>query len=396
MLQGGTSGQLHVQGLSGVTSSRRYARATGSVAAICVLWFGRASGQEWKGTVSLTIGGNADTPESHMFQHVRGLFLSNNGQIVVVDAEANSIRVFDGKAALVATAGQRGQGPGDLLRPCCVARDAQGRLWVFDEGNSRFAAFALDARGLRYLTAVRTPVGARNDGASGVRWSANGRLLAIEAIRGMAPLDRRLVRYEIDEDSRILRVDTMPTMTMVEGKAIELRKPSQGSGVGASTVVTPPFAPGMLFAIGDRGDVATGSSGTYRIDWRDGAGRPKAVLSRAGLGPEVTPTEIKATQDYFARMGKEYRTDVSMPIPRRKPVLAGISFDQEGRLWVARTVAKGEARESDLFGQDGTFIAHVTWPKGVATGVIAARGRQAIATMVDPDGVVSVVKVEFK
>ena len=355
-----------------------------------------AAAQQWVGKTTLVIGGAGDARDDYQFEHVRGMHIFADGRVAVADAVSNSVRLFDGKGQLVGLAGQRGQGPGDLARPCCVTQGKDGLLWLFEEGNVRFSAFRVEPGGLRYVKTIRAPPGTDQTGAAAVRWSSRGNLLAYRSIPGAGPADRRVVRQEIDDRGTVLRADTMASVPMVIGKAIELRRPGSSPTSFATTTLFPPFAPGTLQAFGPDGEVATAVSSGYRIEWREANGRLRAVITGTGTGPLVTAKEAADARDYFGQRSREFHTDIDFAIPDRKPVLAAIGFDQEGRLWVMRSVEPGAAKVSDLYGRDGKLIAHVIWPPGVSVGVFAATGRQAFATMADADGTRSVVRVEFR
>jgi len=354
------------------------------------------SGQQWTGERALVIGGAADDRDSHSFLHVRGLLILEGGRIAVADAQANNVRVFDRLGALIASAGRAGEGPGDLKSPCCLAMDGEGSLWVFEDGNSRYSSFKASSGRLTFDTSVRVPSSVPNHSSTSVVWSPAGHFLAFGTIRGGGPLERRYVRSELGRNGAIVGADTSEKFQQIEGRAKELRKAGRNGRPGASSLASPPFASGALVAVGPKGETATASSGKYRVEWKDAGGRVKAVLSQAGNGPAVTKAEVDAIRSNFAKLSEEYRTTVSFPIPKFKPVLSGLAFDQDGRLWVMRSVVKGAPAESDLYDRDGRLLARVRWPQGVATGVFAASGRQAAALSADANGVWAVVRIDFR
>jgi DNA-binding beta-propeller fold protein YncE len=68
-----------------------------------------------------------------------------DGKLLVVEAHADSVGVFDANGARLATFGRRGSGEGELLDPHGVAvADWSGEVFVADSGNHRVVVFGFD------------------------------------------------------------------------------------------------------------------------------------------------------------------------------------------------------------------------------------------------------------
>lgn len=66
----------------------------------------------------------------NMFGRISGLAVDDRSRLYVADGQHHEIRVFDDEGAFPFAIGEPGKGPGELQMPCCVAFDAEGRLWV--------------------------------------------------------------------------------------------------------------------------------------------------------------------------------------------------------------------------------------------------------------------------
>jgi DNA-binding beta-propeller fold protein YncE len=73
-----------------------------------------------------------------------GVGVDGEGRILVADAHANQIKVFEADGTPVATWGSLGGGEGKFNQPCGVAVDGEGRIVVADWGNNRIQVFAAD------------------------------------------------------------------------------------------------------------------------------------------------------------------------------------------------------------------------------------------------------------
>src|SRR5690606_25249983 len=99
-------------------------------------------------TASVTLEiGEAGGEAAYLFGRVFGRALDADGRIYVADGQANEVRVFAPDGAHLFTFGRAGGGPGELRRPCCLAFDRAGLLWVRDAGNARYNAYRVDAGG---------------------------------------------------------------------------------------------------------------------------------------------------------------------------------------------------------------------------------------------------------
>jgi DNA-binding beta-propeller fold protein YncE len=85
------------------------------------------------------IGRKGDLPG--YFSQPKGLALDSQSHLYVVDANFESIQIFNADGALLMDFGQEGRGAGEFWLPTGVFIDARDRIWVADSYNRRVQVF---------------------------------------------------------------------------------------------------------------------------------------------------------------------------------------------------------------------------------------------------------------
>jgi hypothetical protein len=135
------------------------------------------------GEVELAIG-EVDGAEEYTFARIGGLAVDSGGRMFVVDNDAHTVRVFAPDGKFRYAIGRRGQGPGELMEPCCPALRGD-TLWVRDGGNARYDVYTVGDTAATYLTGVRMAHRDANRWAP-VTFDPSGNVIDI----GSAPADR--------------------------------------------------------------------------------------------------------------------------------------------------------------------------------------------------------------
>ena len=121
-----------------------------------------------------------------------------------------------------------------------------------------------------------------------------------------------------------------------------------------------PFEPDPLAAFGPDGRVWTATSDTYRVTRRSPSGGGDLVIQSAAEGPPLTAEERERAARLIERAG------VTPELPTRHPPLLRLAVDDEGRLWVQRTVPREAGARFDVFGRDGELLGSLVLPAGSA------------------------------
>jgi hypothetical protein len=95
------------------------------------------------------IGGDESRLET-VFGNVRGLELAPDGNILVLDFQANEVRTFSESGEYRETIVRGGKGPGEIGGANGLAYDADGTLWINDHGNWRISAIRADGSVLTF------------------------------------------------------------------------------------------------------------------------------------------------------------------------------------------------------------------------------------------------------
>jgi hypothetical protein len=349
----------------------------------------------------LQIGGPDETRDDYTFSAISGLSLDKAGRILATDLTDNVVRVYDANGKFAFQFGRAGDGPGEFRAAMSGVWSPDGLFWVNDEGNRRWVAFDVEnARALPKAT-VRYESRFPNGRFHPTGFDASGNLLSPAAFRP-APGQERPTRVTLDRTGKLLRADTIP-YPPADSLGDFTVTASSGSGsekVTRTLYYYQPYGPTFEIAYSPTGEYARAVTGRYDVEWRDAGGRVLRRLRRDVVGPPLSARERGVGQgriDDFVKRANISASQIPRGLPDRKAPIYGLTFDQEGRLWVTRRMPDGTPLESDLYDRAGKWIAIVRWPKDVAaTTLIAARGDQVLGVARDSLDTQWVVRLRMK
>ena len=319
----------------------------------------------WTGSVVMEIGRDpADGP--YLLGQVTGVAVDSEGRVHVADGLAHEVRVFDSDGRFLEAAGGAGSGPGELLRPCCLAVDGEGRLWVRDTGNARYNLYRWYAGALGFVE-QRGMVHPDPNFGPRTTFGPDGELVDVGHRVDPASGGRVLVRHHVGASGTVLREDSVPTASADELGAFVVERTSGENR--SSFFFYPPFGPGHFVAHGPGGGWATALGSTYRVTWWDALGVPRPEIHvPAAQGAPVGSVEGAEAEariaDQLGSLGVNL-SESRFRVPERKPPITGLFFDTAGWLWVERSVGEGEDPRAEVFGPDGRLRARASWPRGV-------------------------------
>lgn len=334
------------------------------------LW---APGEAWTVTEELRIGSAmADGPD--LFGQVADIVVDGEGRIHVLDRQAAEIRTFDRTGAWVRTFAREGAGPGELRNPLGMALGPDGRLWVSDPQNARYAVFSTDGE---YVTSHR-----RKLAGSASPW--NGGFGPEGRLHEKIPTSLAIVMVRMDS-----ALEPVDTVAVPDYDAPTLEINNENMRLRASV----PFATRQEKLWDARGYLWTAVTGDYTMTQMDMSGDTLRVIH----GPPVAPIPVTDEErqdrldglDWFRRQGG--RVDPSV-IPSEKPPMGGFDVADDGHLWVLLTPdPERDGVRYHVFDPAGRFLGEVPMERPLGRYTVF-RGDRIHGVVSDSLGVQYVVR----
>lgn len=305
----------------------------------------------WRIEEELRIG-VPDGAGPELFGEIADLAVDDYGRIYVLEGQAQEIRVFDPDGRHIRTFGRPGSGPGEFKQAGAIRWGPDGRLWVVDFGNARYAVF--DTTG-EYVTMAR-----RTSGLQATPWPGTidetGRVIDLVVAAYGPPtaslFSPPLVRFRIDSQDPVpedtIRLPPYEPATFETG------------GEGSFSIAVVPFTPHLTWFLDPRGHLWTGLPDRYRVVQHTLAGDTLRIIDRSYRPVPVTAAERAERIEglkWFTDQGG--RIDASR-IPSTKPAYQTFFVDPDGYLWVRPQTAEGEeSRSHDVFDPEGRYLGVV-------------------------------------
>lgn len=354
--------------------------------------------------VELAIGAVVEGDPAYLFEEVRALARDAEGLIYAADSGSRTVRVFDRRGAHVYSFGGRGEGPGEfrISRLCGLAFDPDGRLWVNQLFS--FEIFRVGASGGKHVESfvVHDPTTMALCGNP--MFAGPGGITVPR--RGLSHVGAKDEHVQVTEDGEVLgrvpNVHEAPDFGSWEWPVMML---SNGGVEARPSPFPPPFAARVLVAHAPDGGFAQVFSPVYDIRVHGPDGTEKARVRRARLGPLVTEAEARKGYEELAKIRDGFRPGlqpelVDFPdhrIPERKPVVARMWYDEDGRLWVFLWPAEADSMyRAHVYDADGVFLHEAEWPRGIAIWYGGLSGDVALGVRTVEFDVEQVVRLRFR
>ncbi len=328
------------------------------------------SGGVWEGVAELvpelSIGQGAEGPEEQLFGRIASLAADPEGNVYVLDGQAQELRVFDDRGGYVTTLARRGGGPGELAGADAIALLPDRRVAVRDPANARVQMLGPEpGQSAEWRYEATTPL------AYTPLW-ADGRgriyLIARDPARAADRGEHVVVLGPRGEQLRTFAPDAGFAPAVLEARRTEGR-------IASVTSMAVPFSPALSWAVHPTGAVLVGISADYRIEVRLGDGVRR--IERAYEPVPVTEAERDYEREFIERNMRNFQADWTWegpPIPNAKPPFKALHPGQDGRIWVELSMPPrseselwlGERRRYDVFEFDGTYLGAVDAPADLA------------------------------
>ena len=348
-----------------------------------------------RAVIDLTIGSMDENRDDYVFEDIRGLVFDRQGRIFVAEYKANEVRVFSEKGTLLFKVGRKGGGPGDLDGPCCIALAADGDLWVKEFTNHRYSIFGIAQSQGTFRWSLVLPHAVSYGGNDRITWDPAGDVADLDGLPFKDGHSTGVLRTMLDSTGRAARSDTFPEAPRDSTKSAVHFQNFPGGGRG-STWVNQPFGPDRLRAFGPAGVSAQAMSSRYVVEVKDATGKRVALLRRDVTGPMLSAAERASAAKTIRAIESRWNESMPFGVPERKPPLAALGFDLDGRLWVELSVPDGEVHVADLYDRDFRRIATMEWPGNVRLTSSAVRGMTGLGVARDSMGTLSVVRLQFR
>lgn len=291
----------------------------------------------WWVEEALRVGDDPAVPES-LFGYVADATLDGEGRILVLDQQAQAVRVFGPDGTFLRTLGGPGEGPGELgrLTTSLLARD--GEVAVVDWVQHRLTRYAAEGEVLPSTLLPHAP-GTRSwwePGPDGGYWF-------------------RTLVMALDQEGRWTGQDHLQRWVPGSDPDTLLTFGYQTTDLGARGAPRlPPVVESPAWAVLPGGTVAwtTLSSTRIRLEGPDGALR--LVGREAWMGRAPSPAEEAVLEERVGErlemLGGSADAVDQMPVdhPEILPVLTDLHAGPEGTLWVQRAGPVGDVHPMAL------------------------------------------------
>lgn len=312
--------------------------------------------------VDLSFGSREGDNVNLIFGEIVGVQAASDGTIYVADNQALEVRVFSAEGEYLRTIVRRGEGPGEILRTNGIILSGDTLLWVYE--TRQYAVIGVDPFG-EELRRFTTPVRSR-----GYIWDGSfdrlGRFWK-EATHTEEVQDERRDRatglfndgyrsYYKSHDLATGDVDSVYLGDRVYREYIS------HSADGGTYYLPIPFDAPEIATVHPTGGCWHANTASYRLI-RTGEDGDTVVVIVAGLAARsVTDDDRSAYVEEQVEWAPEDRRAIEAAAalaPETKPLIEGFFVDDQGRLWVERTVPHDAYRFYDRFSEDGEYLGSV-------------------------------------
>ena len=318
--------------------------------------------------------GSDEMGDEYLFTGIAGFDVDDEGNIYVLVAQDDRIRVFNPDGTYARTFGRRGQGPGELFAAQGLSFGAGGNLWISNLGRQRVSIYTTAGKHLRDVTFSLLPpmmIQTTAEGFMGLH--INQRPTDEPAVIEMTV---SLRRFNTEGDT----VDTLFDETFM----LDIRR----MAFEGLTSKIP------LYTQDDRGRIWQSRPRTdaYEINVFSPAGGLERVVEKDFTPIAKTEEELAEEKRLIRELiqaqtqGAPFEIDFE-PSPY-KPATGMLFFDPRGYIWVQ--IGRQETIYSnayDLFDLEGQWLTRFELPDVTVPNGVVIRGDRVYVAEASPDDI---------
>lgn len=302
---------------------------------------------QWKLTPTIAVGDGSNTIE---LERVRSVQLLRDGRVLISDGGAKTIFVVDEAGRPQRPIGRTGQGPAEYGSPGTLATIGD-TIAVLDVGNTRIGLF-------------------NGKGEWQGQWPSQR--ISGDGVRLFRTQLGEFYNYSTRPDGKILRTAYIRYDKAGARDTVlpEILPPSEtgtrceGPNQGGFSFFTSKFEPARIRIPGAGSTVLDGVNDTYKLVLHKPNGPALVTYSGTAVRVPLTDAEWENSIAGFTEFATKNTTAActrkTLNRPSSKPAIRTVWWDDAGRLWVERYLAKGFA--FDVFDKRGVQIATMAAP----------------------------------
>lgn len=336
-----------------------------------------ADGGAWEVEAHPSVSiGVADGPEDYMIGQLAGMLRLEDGSILIGDAFAQNLRVFDSAGTFVRSVGRPGEGPGEFGRISNVLRTAGDSIVVLDGEGSRAHVLDADLRFVRRfhprLSATRAAEGWTSHTL--VDFFDDGSILMSDYFESCGA--ERLTGF-CEDSIGLFRTDeageTLAKFGDFVNSRTETRRVARGFGVSWGEPHPQPY-----WAVHDS-RLYYGDSRRFEVRVYTMGGQLVRVIRVVAAPPEYDRDEVLGSRPWpessdpqrqeARRVYMEARADAE--VPDTLPSFSGLLVDEPGNIWLREYDPRSGVEDSSrwyVFDPEGRLRHAVRMPGSILMG----------------------------
>ena len=307
--------------------------------------------------------GCEDCGDARQFASTWDLLVTPAGEVLVVDRDAPTLRMFDNTGKPMWGRGRPGAGPGEYKFVLRAALGPNGAVHVVDMGPRRLTRLNADGSVAKSLVFPLFPSAVASKGRDGEL------VVLTDDFRGKGTLERW--SPTADAPARIA--------------AVAMPDPRGGGSISPSVAIAPngdiayvsstdEYVIHRLTANGQTmPDIVRSIPRLRRTPEEVAAVRARAGLNQAKVAQEAKQSAVRPARGFESEDRFTYKPHASADALR---------YDDSGRLWVRTQRGTAKSTVFDVFGSGGGYVGEVTIPMAVeayslAGAYLATAGERA-------------------